>query len=175
MIKYYAIALSLIAGNAFASGSELIGSPTNLTSHAKSASAVQRTNALAKEKNFKNVTLVDINRNAFQSNIVNINFKGYHFQYIKTGGETTDAQNWSWTGNADHGIGDAVVTSYQGTLVGSFHYQGQLLNLEQTGPDEYMLEELGERNGKPTGEDGANVADGQERALQIEKAQKKTD
>jgi hypothetical protein len=173
MLKLYAIALSLIAGNAFASGSELIVNPTNLTTHAKSAAAMQRTNVLASQKNFKNATLVDINLDAFQSNIVNIDFKGYHFQYIKTGGEATDAQNWSWTGNADHGIGDAVVTSYQGTLIGSFHYQGQLLNLEQTGPNEYMLEELGERNGKPTGQDGANIADGQERALQIDKASKK--
>lgn len=174
MLNFYAIALSLIAGNAFASGSELIVGPTNLTTHAESAEATQRTKFLASQKNFKNVTLVDINRNAFQSNIVNIDFKGYHFQYIKKGGETTDAQNWIWTGKADHGIGDAVVTSYQGILTGSFHYQGQLLNLEQTGPNEYMLEELGERNGKPTGDDGANVADGQERAFQIEKA-KKTD
>jgi hypothetical protein len=136
---------------------------------------LQRIKSLSEQKSFKNAPIVKIDKNAFLSSVVNINFKNYHFKFLKNGGEVNDSTNWFWTGKADDGIGDAVVTSYKGTLVASFHYHGALLNLDEPAPGEYILEELDEKDGKPTGDDVVGVKEGQRHAAEILGRPKKVD
>lgn len=160
----------LSATNAMADGTELVLNPATAAPMAKSMETTRRINSLARERTFKAATVVKIDRTAFLSNV---NFKNHHFKFLKNGGEVTDAGNWSWAGLADDGMGDAVITSYQGTLVGSFHYHGELLRLEQTASGEYLLVELDESKGRPTGDDAVGVEEGQRRAAELIESSKK--
>ena len=156
-----------------ATGSELIVNQASPAESPKSPVTLQRIKSLSQEPSFKGATIVKVDSTAFLSNVVNVNFRTYHFKFLKTGGEVTDANNWSWTGKADDGVGDAVVTLYKGILVASFHYHGAMLHLDQTASGEYLLEELEEKNGKPTGDDTVGVEEAQQRAAELLRDSKK--
>lgn len=167
------VAAVAISSNAMAAGSEFILSEVNSANAPKTTAALQRIKSLSEQHSFKSASIVKIDKNAFLTSVVNINFKNYHFKFLKNGGEVNDSDNWFWTGKADDGIGRAIVTSYKGTLAASFHYHGALLNLDEPAPGEYLLEELDEKDGKPTGDDVAGIEEGQRHAEEILGNQKK--
>lgn len=140
----------VLSANAIAIGTEVIPSQAATANATPSSAANQRISALAQVQSVRSTSVIKIDPSAFFSNVININFKSYHLTFLKGGGEVVDSNNWTWTGAAQDGTGEAVVACTQGTVVGSFRYQQTLLRLEQTSAGEYLLLDLDQEIHKPT-------------------------